>query len=204
MNHPASTYIAEQKVIQLTRAQELGFKVPDTLITNDPSQLEVWARGREWVAVKGLDTVLVREQGLEVFGFTSFMRSDELLGSQIQSAPMIVQEALQDKLDLRVTVVDQKVFCAAITLEGAGVIGDWRKSKESLSFSRYDLPDTVASRCALLVSSLGLCFGAIDIAYSGGEYYFLEVNPTGEWAWLRTVEEHLIDRAIADYLCAPQ
>jgi glutathione synthase/RimK-type ligase-like ATP-grasp enzyme len=52
---------------------------------------------------------------------------------------------------------------------------------------------------------LGLDFGAIDLAYSKDtkEYYFLEVNPAGQWLWL---EEELglpITKALVDYLISP-
>lgn len=52
----------------------------------------------------------------------------------------------------------------------------------------------------MLLKSLGLRFGGIDLAVSDGEYYFLEVNPTGEWAWLVDATALPIDEAIAGAL----
>lgn len=35
MNDPSATYLAESKPYQLAVANELGFKVPRTMVTND-------------------------------------------------------------------------------------------------------------------------------------------------------------------------
>jgi glutathione synthase/RimK-type ligase-like ATP-grasp enzyme len=37
------------------------------------------------------------------------------------------------------------------------------------------------------MNSLNLKFGGIDLIFCDGKYYFIEVNPTGEWGWLETV-----------------
>ena len=34
------------------------------------------------------------------------------------------------------------------------------------------------------MSDLGLHYGRLDLLFTGEDYYFLEVNPNGEWAWL--------------------
>jgi glutathione synthase/RimK-type ligase-like ATP-grasp enzyme len=46
---------------------------------------------------------------------------------------------------------------------------------------------------------LGLTYAAIDLALSNGEYWFIEVNPTGEWGWLDGAERP-IAAAIAEEL----
>jgi D-alanine-D-alanine ligase-like ATP-grasp enzyme len=43
----------------------------------------------------------------------------------------------------------------------------------------------VTSLCILMMERMRLKFGAFDFVKTDeGELYFLEVNPTGEWAWL--------------------
>ena len=46
------------------------------------------------------------------------------------------------------------------------------------------LPGCVANS----IKALGLEFGAIDLALQDDVYYFLEINPTGEWGWLMGAE----------------
>jgi glutathione synthase/RimK-type ligase-like ATP-grasp enzyme len=135
-----------------------------------------------------------------MFGFTTFEATDKLEPDAWRAAPATIQAALMDKLDIRVTVIEDRVLSASITENGAPLIGDWRTRKSNVQFRKFDLPREIADRCQMLVKSLGLRFGGIDLALSDGEYYFLEVNPTGEWAWLVDTADLPIDDAIAEAL----
>lgn len=55
-------------------------------------------------------------------------------------------------------------------------------------------------RCQLLVRDLGLTFAAIDLVVQDGEYFFLEVNPTGEWGWVMDIPDVQLDQEIAELL----
>ena len=200
VNHPAATYKAEHKAVQISTARAIGFDIPRTVITNDAAGILRAAQGAPTVAVKGLDTVLVWEDGLETFGYTSLVDTSLAKHSYLSSAPLIAQEALEDKLDLRVTVVGDQVFCASVSHAGDSIQGDWRLKKTGAEFRPFDLPPSVAKRCVQLTESLGLVFGAIDLALQHEKYFFLEINPTGEWAWLVDQSNLPIDGAIADAL----
>lgn len=199
VNDPAATYKAEHKAVQLSVAACLGFSVPKTRVTNSPHPYLLGEKC-DRVAIKGLDTVLLRSNGYEMFGFTTFESPEQLEPDSWRSAPAIVQAALINKLDIRVTVVGDRVFAAAITVGGNPVPDDWRMHKRHAQFREFDLPPETAGRCRALVGALGLVFGAIDLALCDGEYYFLEINPTGEWAWLVDSAGLPIDEAIADCL----
>ena len=200
INHPAATYKAEQKAVQLLYARRAGLNLPRTVVTNNAEGLNQAANGGKNVAVKGLDTVLVWQDGLETFGYTSLVATSFAERSHLSSAPFIAQEALEHKLDLRVTVVDEKVFCAAVTREGERIRGDWRLEKNKAEFQEYVLPPDIARKCVNVTKSLGLVYGAIDLALQDDRYFFLEVNPTGEWAWLVGQGRFPIDEAITDSL----
>jgi glutathione synthase/RimK-type ligase-like ATP-grasp enzyme len=200
MNHPQATYSAEHKAIQLAVAHEVGFDVPDTIVSNSVAYLDAIASADDYVAVKGLDTVLVREGDTETFGYTNIVARASLSQDCVQPAPAIFQQALRGKLDLRVTVVGPDVFAVSVTDGGKPIEGDWRRRKCAAQFNRVDLPETIKRRCCQLISELGLTYGAIDLAIVGQCYYFIEVNPTGEWAWLVDAAGLQIDRSIADRL----
>lgn len=200
INHPVSTYKAEHKAVQLALARSVGFDLPRTVITNDASGIAKAAKGDSRVAVKGLDTVLVWENGQETFGYTTLIDTKSAGEAYLSSAPLIAQEALENKLDLRVTVVGKQAFCASVTRGGDRIEGDWRLNKDGTKFQPFDLPDDVTRKCRRLTELLGLTFGAIDLALQDGVYYFLEVNPTGEWGWLVDQAGLPIDKAIGDTL----
>ena len=197
VNHPVATYRAEHKAVQLATARSVGFEVPHTVITNDAAGISEAARGAPNVAIKGLDTVLVWQDGHESFGYTTLVDTELAKRAHVSSAPLIAQQALENKLDLRVTVVGEQVWCASVTDNGSPIPGDWRLQKTGAAFRPFDLPRDITRKCSQLCRTLGLVFGAIDLALQDGKYYFLEINPSGEWGWLVDQADLPIDQAIA-------
>lgn len=199
MNFPQSTYKAENKIVQLNLAAKVGFRIPMTRISN--SETVKYEFNSNSIAVKGLDTVHIRSGDHQLFGYTNKVSRDEIQSQNVKSIPAIFQEYLEEKMDIRVTVVGDEVFATSITDKRMRVIeGDWRLKKTETIFNEHQLPSDIEAMCIKLTESLGLSFGAIDLAYSGGQYYFFEINPTGEWAWLVDDAGLPIDSAIANIL----
>lgn len=184
INHPSAVYKAEIKAVQLRKAAEVGFDVPETLMTNDRFA-EVEAKiGRE-VALKSVDTVLLSEGDDQLFGYTTITDWKEIADDHFHLAPATIQAPLLEKIDLRVTVIDENLWCVAIKQGAGGIYGDWRLTQKSeIEIEDFELPFDVSARCIELVRNLGLKFGAIDLAICQGSYWFIEINPTGEWGWL--------------------
>lgn len=203
LNPPAATYRAETKAVQLLAAGRLGFDVPATVMTNDP--VDGWTGAPdEEVALKSIDTLLLRDGEDQFFGYTTLTRADAVATEELRAAPATVQKAIRNKLDLRVTVLGKRWWCASIGRCGTGVEGDWRVTpRAELDIQPYNLPAVVAKRCVALVRRLGLVYGAIDLALTEGRHWFIEINPTGEWGWLDA--DRSISTAIAEELaCAYQ
>ena len=203
INHPGATYRAETKPLQLATAARMGFAVPTTIITNSVDAVMA-ARQElgETVAVKPLEVLSIEGSGWQTFGFTSLLEMSDLGHASLDDAPTIVQRGLMKKTDVRVTVVGEEVFGAEILADGSPIYGDWRLRKGDARASALALPESVAQRCVELVRTFGLSFGAIDLAIESGEYYFLELNPTGEWAWLVDEAGLAVDEAIGALLAS--
>ena len=100
-----------------------------------------------------------------------------------------------------VTFVNNRMFPVAITEDGMILEGDWRKSnKDNLTYTCVKLPRNIENQLMLIMKKLSLSFGGIDLALVGDTYYFIEVNPTGEWGWLTSCANLPIDKAIVDTL----
>jgi glutathione synthase/RimK-type ligase-like ATP-grasp enzyme len=202
INDPAATYRAETKPYQLRRAAKLGFDVPPTLITNDRDADVAEIVGRH-IALKSVDTLLLQDGQNNYFGYTKLIDWESCSDEFFHLAPATCQSVIAEKLDLRVTIIGNRLWCDAITHDDAGIDGDWRVHKKvELQFTDYELPADVADRCQALLRDLGLRYGAIDLAYSGGRYWFIEINPTGEWGWLDR-NGRGISEAIAEELMCP-
>lgn len=202
MNHPADTYFAESKPVQLKLAKEIGFAVPHTLVSNDRDAI-----AREFpdtLAIKSMDTAYLREGDDVLFAYTSIIHSSSLTDAALNKSPVAAQHLITEKTDIRVTVVDGHVFAYRILVGGHPTEGDWRlHKKENISYEWIELPEVVAERCVALCRHLKLPFGAIDLALSNGIYFFIEINPTGEWAWLPDADR-TAGAAIVDWLVMPK
>lgn len=108
---------------------------------------------------------------------------------------------MESKIDIRVTLVYNRVFAVSILKNGLPIEGDWRRTpSEEITYAPLLLPIEIEHKIFKLMSELGLVFGGIDIALVAGQYYFIEINPTGEWGWLSSIMDIAIDKAIVDYL----
>jgi glutathione synthase/RimK-type ligase-like ATP-grasp enzyme len=201
VNDPVATFRAENKAWQLRVASTVGFDVPTTLISND-REAPVPATIGNPFALKALDTVLLREGRTQTFAFTQIVQWSACSGEDFQNIPSILQMALHDKLDLRVTIVGEQLWCVAVHHNERGINGDWRlRKKEELSYETYELPSETAKRCFALMRRMGLSMAGIDLAFSGERYWFIEINPTGEWGWLDNPDRPIASTIASNLSC---
>jgi glutathione synthase/RimK-type ligase-like ATP-grasp enzyme len=100
-------------------------------------------------------------------------------------------------------VVGSQVFAAAIHSQiSHRTRHDWRHYDfDRTPHEAHALPDRVSELCIELVRSLDLNFGAIDLVLTpGGDYVFLEINPSGQWLWIEELTDLPISEAIVDIL----
>lgn len=198
VNHPQATYAAEIKPYQLFKANKIGFNIPNTLITNSNDNNEFSKENK--VAVKTLEPMMLNIENKDAFIYTNIISSAELMNADISSGPVILQEALVPKVDLRVTVVGNKVFAVSIKKNDKGIDMDWRFEKGDIQYDEIKLPQEIEKMCVNLTKDLGLKYGAIDLVISDNKYYFIEINPTGDWLWLMNHLDLKIDKEIAKLL----
>ncbi|MFB5284657.1 ATP-grasp domain-containing protein [Peribacillus sp. Hz7] len=197
INNPVSTFKAENKLLQLKYAEKIGLRYPKTTVSNTN---EVQLDKDEYYIVKSLDTALLRTDEKEAFVYSSVIKGLEILQANLKISPVVIQEYIFPKIDIRVSVIGDKTYAVKIVQDQKGIDGDWRLQKHNLSYVPILLSTDIEQKCIQLVKNLGLVFGGIDLIESNGEYYFIEVNPTGEWAWLVDAAGLQIYEAIVDYL----
>lgn len=198
-NKPKNTYQAEIKPFQLKKAAEIGFEIPETIITND-SDINSKKFDYNNIILKSLDTVLLKLDNKEGFVYTNTVSRDDINNADLSKAPVILQQPLIPKVDIRVTVIEDKVFAVSIKKDGSGIDKDWRIEKYNVQYESIKLSSDLERKCVKLLKKLGLNFGAIDLAYYNNKFYFIEINPTGEWSWLLSHVDYPIDKTIAEVL----
>ncbi|MVA59443.1 hypothetical protein GOZ88_25475 [Agrobacterium vitis] len=203
LSHPRDILIAEDKPSQIYLAKRLGFNVPDTVITNDlDTARTLLAQGP--IVGKPHRQAVVEIEGSEHVMFTS--RIDAIAEEDreaLQYAPVIFQRLIPKKFDIRVTVVGEQVFSVAIhSQEYEEASLDWRRgSNPKIRHEVITLPGDIQLACTELVRQQKLRFGAIDLVLGeDGQFWFLECNPNGQWAWIENRTGLPIAAAIVDEL----
>ena len=194
MNPPIADEVAQRKIRQLQVARRVGLSIPETLVTNRPEAAREFVRRHrpENVIRKAFRNIAQAPRE------TSLVREEDLAAIDlVRYAPVIFQRFVPAEADLRVTVVEDELFAAAIR-SGADYRADYRLGLGSASVSPCRLPDDVAARLLELMRSLSLAFGAIDMRLTpDGEHVFLEVNPAGEYLFISERTGQPIAAAIA-------
>jgi len=198
VNNPTAVYRAENKAYQLKIAKRYGLSIPHTFVCNRlPSDFDI----TKTYIIKSLDAALFYDNGDELFTYSTMVSGNELINSDLKLAPVILQDYLEEKTDIRVTVIGTTMFAVSITHQGVPIIGDWRiLSKENLVYTPIELPKTIENKVSLVMKHLDLNYGGVDLALSRGKYYFIEVNPTGEWGWLTYSTGLPITSSIIDFM----
>jgi glutathione synthase/RimK-type ligase-like ATP-grasp enzyme len=186
------------KIGHLELARGLGLAVPRTLATNDPDEARAFvsecaAAGSGAIYKPFRSPVRTRkdeddrEQPAAIFTTRLDASALEKLDG-VRHAPCIFQELVPKRLELRVTVMGNKVFACEIhsqvRVESAV---DFRRDQgmASTPHAPHDLPREIADALLALHARLGLVYGADDLILTpDGRYVFLEVNQQGQFLWL--------------------
>jgi len=186
VNNISRNQDAECKIIQLMAAQKVGFKLPKTCITSDAGKAKAFSdmlNGE--VIVKALYAPLIEYDDKDYFIFTNKIKPELIDHDSLKLAPCIFQEFISPKTEYRITVIGDDIFPVTVNPGNDSTHVDWRKEKCEIKFKSCEVPSLIKKRCFDLVAELDLVFGAIDLVERDGHFYFLEINPNGEWAWLQ-------------------
>lgn len=198
---------AGTKSWQLRLATRLGFEIPPTLISNDPAELLAFHREHDGKLIgKAINFPhFPAADPDDRWVFTTQLVTPSEIGyaDAVRYCPAIFQAYVPKRLELRITVVGDRVFpCEIHSQETERTRYDWRRYDLQHTPHRvHALPDDVAAQCVRIVRELGLCYGAIDLILTpDGRYVFLEVNPMGQYLWIEKLTGMPISEAICDLL----
>lgn len=189
VNSIAAQQECSYKLNQLKTAQLAGFNVPETLITNCRDEVENFfneCQGRLIYKLideasgtllptthnpSGIYTRLTTASDLEEF--TSVNRSIHLF-----------QREVQKKFDVRLTVIGNEIFGAAIMSQSGSGKVDFRMDY-SVPLEKFDITPAIQNATLSLMSRMGLVFGCVDLAVDNkGVPFFFELNAQGQFLWI--------------------
>ncbi len=203
VSRPSSIRSASYKWEQLQRAKQLGFTIPRTLITNNPVEARQFCHLVGSAIVKAVSKSVFPRSDRHYMAYTTPITADNQYLEHRQYTPCIFQEYVPKRLELRITVVGEKLFSCAIHSQAtAKTLHDWRHyDLKNTPHTPWHLPKEIEERCMKLVKSYHLNFGAIDMIFTpNNEYVFLELNSNGQWLWIEEMTGLPICQALINFL----
>lgn len=189
------------KVTVLREAKKVGLVIPDSLIT---SSRKILADFVDWHGV------VISKAAYENLDYTHTLEDsirqyvEELDCAKVASLkeaffPSFFQKAIPKAYDVRVFYLDGKCYSMAIFSQCI----DFRSDYENHFRTPLKLPKYLEQKIDMLMHQLGLNTGSLDFVKSSedGLFYFLEVNPNGQFEMVSAPCNYYLEREIANYLC---
>ncbi|SFG15455.1 Glutathione synthase/RimK-type ligase, ATP-grasp superfamily [Halobacillus alkaliphilus] len=195
VNRPYANRIANRKGFQLTAAKEAGLRIPNTLMTNDPSAVRS-------LADRGNPLVYKRIGGAPrpITATKELLPSDLNRLDSLTQCPAIFQERIEASMDIRVTAIGHDLYAAEIDSQSGSSQLDWRFD-HSVPFRPHLLDKETSQSIRKVMEKLGILYGAFDLRLTPeGEYVFLEVNPSGQFLFIELLTEIPLTEHMAAFL----
>lgn len=190
VNSPEMADRAENKLVQMHVARQVGLSLPDTVISNDAK--DVRAMLQRWPRVvfktfypynwKSASTGSLYSMSVKLLDASSTLPENS-----IAMCPGIFQRYIEKSHDVRVTIIGDRCFSVRMRKGDGSAYIDWRKHMmdEDLFIEECSLPVGLEEKLRALMDRLGLVYGCIDLVVDPeGNAYFLEVNQAGQFLFL--------------------
>lgn len=188
INHPL--YACISKPDQLLFAQEVGFSVPASRIVN-----RLYNIPDDYITKTITGSFLYQENGSVYRDYTTrIVRKDLPEGFM----PSLIQEEVAKVFEVRVLYFFGEMYSFYVS-EAAPDI-DYRRnlSSSGLKFSLCEIPVSLKRKIDRYMRLLNLQMGSLDFIRSiSGEYFFLEVNPSGQFRKLSQMFNLTIEKKLA-------
>lgn len=197
ITRPSIMRKADNKIVQLKIAREVGFSLPPSLITNSDFAATKFTSANKAI-VKPISFGKI--VGADKVGFIQTnMVKDEVEIQELSHSPSYFQLYQIKGYEVRLTIVNKQLF--GVKIESSNKV-DWRKENAILQYSKIKIPKNISQKCLDMMDQLNLNFAAFDFIVSPqGEYIFLELNANGQWLWLENELNLGIADAIINNLC---
>jgi len=180
------------KLLQLKIADNCQLKIPNTLISNDPTEIKFFIVANEAkVIYKTIHPMAWYEDNCLSLTYADDIAITDLPSDPIlQVTPGIYQRKIPKDHELRITYMGDRYIAVKIDSQAHELAkADWRYAPtKQLSLEQVSLPKSIDQACREMMQKLGIVFGCFDfIVTPDGEYYFLEVNEQGQFLWIEDV-----------------
>jgi glutathione synthase/RimK-type ligase-like ATP-grasp enzyme len=180
------------KPYQAQLIERQGFRVPQTLVTNDPALAREFFDRHRKVIFKSLSGI---RSIVKTLDDGDLKRLDSIRWCPVQF------QAFVEGRNVRVHVVGEKTFATGISSDATDYRYSARQTGEAAKLEEVELSDDTAAMCVRLAKALDLPFAGIDLKVTPDDHvYCFEVNPSPAYSYYESQTGQPISRAVADYL----
>lgn len=194
------------KLIALHEAAKVGLKIPYTIVSNDGKTIRKFvndSRGCITKCIQDISSISVGTEKTSI-GKIAEVEYDDITEESYWYS--LFQKEIPKKYELRVFFFLGKMYSMAIFSQ--------LDDKSRLDFRDVDvngvrpnrmvpfnLPKDIKKKIYQLMKRLNLESGSLDLIVTPtDEYYFLEVNPVGQFNFVSGICNYYIEKNIAKYL----
>lgn len=192
INHPLASHWAENKLIQLHAARSAGFRIPHTIVSQDP------ARIKKFCATHHNNVVVKTVAGSSTRPLCTIMMTDEVLASEeaLLLSPAVYQEYIPGYQHIRAHCFGDAVYTVLIETQEL----DWRLNLR-VPFKIVELDSEVKERLRKVLTTLGLKMGVFDLKLdTDSTLVWLEVNPQGQFLFAEALTGLELISAFSNWL----
>lgn len=186
-------------------ARSIRFLTPSTIVSNCKADIQNFLSHHNDEGILKLSTQPTFNKQKNVY----FVYANKVSASDFEdmdhtiNCPTIVQNYVNKQYEVRYTFVNGEHFVCRIESQ--------LSDKSKIDFRRYDFANTpylaintpkdITQKVTMFMQKLKLNYGALDfiVDYSNN-WYFLEVNPVGQYGWIEYLTGLQITSAILQFL----
>jgi glutathione synthase/RimK-type ligase-like ATP-grasp enzyme len=205
LNYYRNSQRAENKYLQMQIAKELGFTLPNIIISNNKTELLEFTNRFGAVALKLMHQDFYKTASNDFKGlYVNRLEQKDLYDFQQEGEnPIVLQEYIDKKYEVRYTVIENThLVCKIDSQNSVKTKHDWRRyDLANTPHSIIKAPEEIATKVANFMKKLEINYGALDfIVDNSDNWYFLEVNSMGQYLWIEDLTGLPITRTICDWL----
>ena len=203
-NFPANNTV--NKLLVLKKAKEIGLLIPNTLISNIKKDLKDFTKKNSENITKPIwEVYAYQDKNYHYSSYTTGVNlNDSYFKDEQICFPSLIQSRINKKYEIRSFFLNEKFYSMAIfSQENEQTKDDFRiydQDKPSRNIP-FKLPNEIEKKLNALMKFFNLKTGSIDLLYTNeGEFYFLEINPVGQFIMTSNPCNYHLDFEIAKTL----
>ena len=192
------------KLSVLKEASLAGLHIPETIITNSKKELKTFKSQQKSIIIKSIAQAHSIQRKSAIFmTYTTELTDEKIDALSDHIFPCLAQKNIQKQYEIRTFYLEGKCYSMAIFSQlQTGSQTDFRVyGGIPPRTSCYKLPHAMEKKIKKLMQKMGLQIGSLDfLKDTNGKYYFLEINPVGQFGMTSDSCNYSLDKKIAQLL----